>query len=118
MVVLSLFIAGYSLMVSSMNLPFGFENDYEDGTNRSLSQKIAENQDVVQPFIMFELLFFSLFGFQKPEDFMISSLIQSWTLYAFKLVFLSGSTGTMCTHPLSNLNWIFNIGIYNPFYII
>lgn len=87
MVVLSLFIAGYSLMVSSMNLPFGFENDYEDGTNRSLSQKIAENQDVVQPFIMFELLFFSLFGFQKPEDFMISSLIQSWTLYAFKLVF-------------------------------
>ena len=35
-VVLSLFIAGYSLMMSSMNLPFGFEKDYQDNTNRSL----------------------------------------------------------------------------------
>ena len=28
-VVLSLFIAGYSLLITSMNLPFGFESDYD-----------------------------------------------------------------------------------------
>ena len=61
-VVLSLFIAGYSLLVAQMNLPFGFESDYQDNTNRSLAEKIEAADEEVQPFIMFELLFFSLFG--------------------------------------------------------
>ena len=54
-----------------------------------MKEKIGASEDVVHPFFMFELLFFSLFGFQKSEDFMISSFIQSWTVYAFKLVFAS-----------------------------
>jgi len=36
---------------------------------------------------MFELLFFALFGMTGPADLMISSLIQDWTIYAFKLIF-------------------------------
>ena len=38
---------------------------------------------------MFEQLFFALFGFVKAEDLMLSSFIQSWTLFAFRIVFAS-----------------------------
>ena len=86
-VVLSLFIAGYSLLVAQMNLPFGFESDYQDNTNRSLAEKIEAADEEVQPFIMFELLFFSLFGLNGFKELIISKLIQDWTIYAFKLVF-------------------------------
>ena len=78
---------GYSLLVTSMNLPFGFESDYDDGTERSLTEKINESQEVIQPLVMFEILFFAMFGFHKAEDLMISPLIQPWTVFAFKLVF-------------------------------
>ena len=87
MVVLSLFIAGFSLLCTSMNLPFGFESDYIDGTNRTLSEKIDQSQDTIQPFLMFEILFFALFGFQSAKDLMISTLIQGWTIFLFKSVF-------------------------------
>ena len=87
MVVLSLFIAGFSLLCTSMNLPFGFESDYADNTNRTLAEKMLQSQDTVQPFIMFEILFFALFGFQSAKDLMISTLIQGWTIFVFKLVF-------------------------------
>ncbi len=40
-VVLSLFIAGYSLLVTAMNLPFGFETDYADNTNRQSQRWIG-----------------------------------------------------------------------------
>ena len=36
-VILCLFIAGYSLVAASMNQPFGFEDDYPDDTNRYIS---------------------------------------------------------------------------------
>ncbi len=88
-VVLSLFMAGYSLLFTSMNLPFGFEGDYKNGTNQTLSEIIDQDQTVVQPFIMFELLFFALFGSTGFADLMISKLIQGWTIFAFKLVFAS-----------------------------
>lgn len=83
-VVLSLFIAGYSLLCTSMNLPFGFESD--------LPQKIDNSTEVVQPFVLFELLFFALFGFVGAKDLMVSSLIQDWTIFYFKLVFASCKT--------------------------
>lgn len=55
-----------------------------------MSQKIDASKVVVQPFHLFELLFFALFGFTGAEDLIISSnLLQSWTLFAFKLVFAS-----------------------------
>ncbi len=54
---------------------------------RSLDERIRASDETVQPFLMFELLFFALFGFQKAEDLMVSSFIQGWTLFAFKLVF-------------------------------
>ena len=87
--VLSLFIAGFSLLCTSMNLPFGFESDYADNTNRTLSEKIDQSQEIVQPFVMFERLFFALFGLQNFTDLMISTLIQGWTIFVFKLVFAS-----------------------------
>ena len=87
MVVLSLFIAGFSLLCTSMNLPFGFESDYDDGTNRTLAEKIDQSQDTVQPFLMFEILFFALFGMQTAKDLLVSTLIQGWTIFLFKLVF-------------------------------
>jgi hypothetical protein len=86
-VVLSLFIAGFSLLCTSMNLPFGFESDYDDGTNRTLAEKIDQTQDIVQPFLMFEILFFALFGMQTAKDLLVSTLIQGWTIFLFKLVF-------------------------------
>ena len=88
-VVLSLFISGYSLLCTAMNLPFGFEDDYPDGTNRSLSDKIRDAEQHAQPFVMFELLFFALFGSTTAKDLMISELLQGWTFNVFKLVFAS-----------------------------
>ena len=59
---------GYSLMVTAMNLPFGFEDDYnersesipdEEGdanstvsTTTTLAEKIEANNEVITPFIM------------------------------------------------------------------
>ena len=88
-VVLCLFIAGYSLLASAMNMPFGFESDYPDDTNRTLAQKIADADESANPVQMFELLFFALFGLNKAEDLRVSKLVQSWTLIAFKLAFAS-----------------------------
>ena len=61
-------ILGYSLMVTAMNLPFGFEDDYnessesipdEEGdanstvsTTTTLAEKIEANNEVITPFIM------------------------------------------------------------------
>ena len=121
-------ILGYSLMVTAMNLPFGFEDDYnessesnpdEEGdanstvsTTTTLAEKIEANNEVITPFIMwerkkmclfaislrqrssqwefncrFEIFFFSLFGLHKPEDLKMSSLLQPWTIFVFKLIF-------------------------------
>ena len=49
--------------------------------------KIDGNKDVTHPFLMFEILFFALFGLQNADSLKISTLIQSWTKFAFRLAF-------------------------------
>ena len=92
-VVLSLFISGYSLLVTALNQPFGTKDDYVDilksDDSRTLDEIFRSTNENIQPFIMFELLFFALFGLSKPEDFMMSKFIQGWTIYIFKLLFAS-----------------------------
>ena len=45
-------------MVTAMNLPFGFDDDYNDkelgfaGNTTTLAEKISANTEVVTPFIM------------------------------------------------------------------
>ncbi|XP_059094121.1 ankyrin-1-like [Tigriopus californicus] len=88
-VVLSLFIVGYSFFVAAMNTPFGFPDDFPDDTNRTLTEKIAANSDITHPILMFELLFFANFGLNNADALSVSSLIQPWTRFAFKVVFAS-----------------------------
>ena len=67
-VVLSLFMAGYALFFTALNQP-------------------SDNQ--VNPLLMFELLFFSMFGYAKAEDLIKSGKIEDWTVNLFKLIFAS-----------------------------
>ena len=67
-VVLSLFMAGYALFFTALNQPS--DND-------------------VNPLLMFELLFFSMFGYAKAEDLIKSEKIEAWTTNLFKLIFAS-----------------------------
>ena len=68
-VVLSLFMFGFALFFTSLNQP--------------------TEQEGVNPLLMFELLFFSMFGYAKAEDLIKSSQIEGWTTNLFKLIFAS-----------------------------
>ena len=68
-VVLSLFMFGFALFFTSLNQP--------------------TEQEGVNPLLMFELLFFSMFGYAKAEDLIKSSQIEAWTTNLFKLIFAS-----------------------------
>ena len=88
-VVLCLFIAGFSLLASCLNLPFGFPDDYPDGSNRTLAQKISQDEKTVNPATMFEVLFFALFGLNKADDLIVSKYLQPWAVIVFRLTFAS-----------------------------
>ena len=68
-VVLGLFMAGFALFFTSLNQP--------------------TEQEGVSFILMFELLFFSMFGYAKAEDLIKSTLIAGWTTILFKLIFAS-----------------------------
>ena len=92
-VVLSLFVLGYSMLGATMNQPFGFPTEYID--DEELNPKKLSQRDLFDevrlseqnhPFYMFELHFFALFGNAGYEDVAASQYLQPWTIYAFKLV--------------------------------
>ena len=89
--VLSLFIMGFALLTTSMNQPFGFPGEYNETNTENLPQdefftKIAAEEGA-QPFILFEKLYFALFGVAALEDLQISKHVQPWTGTAFEIVF-------------------------------
>ena len=60
---------GYALHFSAMNQPFGFPGEFEsNSTNNPANLTMEEffeekvDEEGIQPFIMFETLFFALFG--------------------------------------------------------
>ena len=95
-VVLALFVMGYSMLASSMNQPFGYPDDYikdpelnpKNLTQKELFKSINANEDF-NPIYMFEVHFFALFGITSYENVMASQYLQGWTFYMFKLVFAS-----------------------------
>ena len=101
-VVLSLFLTGYALLGTTMNQPFGNPNDYIHDKKlnpKNLTQKALFEDKVdeegVQPFLMFEILFFALFGITNYDDMKVSNYIQPWTYYMFKAVFATYLTMTI-----------------------
>lgn len=88
-VVLSLFIAGFALASASLNVSFGFPDDYPDGTNRTLEQKIATVNTNTAPIKIFENLFFALFGLSNADSLLVSTYVQPWTKNLVKITFAS-----------------------------
>ena len=95
-VVLSLFVMGYSMLGASMNQPFGFPSDFindKDLNPKNLSQAelfdLKATEEGNHPFYMFEVHFFALFGITSYTDVMSSKYVQNWTFYMFKAVFAS-----------------------------
>ena len=83
---------GYALMLTAMNQPFGFEGEYNGEKNpgnishaKLFDEKVSE--EGIQPFLMFEILFFALFGITGMDELMASEYLQPWTVYLFKLIF-------------------------------
>ena len=95
-VVLSLFMMGFSMLASAMNQPFGYPEDYitdpEINPDNKTQQELfssASNSDDSNVIFMFEVHFFALFGITSYDDVMSSKYLQGWTFYMFKLVFAS-----------------------------
>ena len=95
-VVLSLFVMGYSMLGATMNQPFGYPSDYINDKKLNpgnLSQADLFDQKAkeegIHPFYMFEVHFFALFGITSYSDVMASKYVQGWTFYMFKAVFAS-----------------------------
>ena len=95
-VVLSLFMMGFSMLASAMNQPFGYPEDYitdpEINPDNKTQQELfssASNYDDSNVIFMFEVHFFALFGITGYDDVMSSKYLQGWTFYMFKLVFAS-----------------------------
>lgn len=66
---------GFALLTSAMNQPFGFPGEYDGNATLNpgalsmelfLEEKVAE--EGVQPILMFESLFFALFGAAGVKD--------------------------------------------------
>ena len=53
-----------------------FSDKFHFHTCRTLSQKISDADESVNPAKMFEMLFFALFGLNKAEDLVVSALVQ------------------------------------------
>ena len=95
-VVLALFIMGYSMLAAAMNQPFGYPTDYikdselnPDNLTQKELFKLATDTENVNPVTMFEVHFFALFGITDYGDVMASKYLQGWTFYMIKLVFAS-----------------------------
>ena len=82
---------GFALLTTSMNQPFGFPGEYNSTNTENLPQNeffnIVAAEEGAQPFILFQKLYFALFGAAGLEDLIMSEHVQPWTETAFELVF-------------------------------
>ena len=93
-VVLILFLTGYALLGTTINQP----NDKKLNPKNLMQKALYEDkvdEEAVQPFLMFEILFFALFGITNYDDMKVSNYIQPWTYYMFKAVFATYLTMTI-----------------------
>ena len=101
-VVLALFVMGYSMLASTMNQPFGYPSDYindpelnpDNLSQKDLFRKMASEEDN-NPIVMFEIHFFALFGITDYGEVMASKYLQGWTFYLFKVIFATYMTLTV-----------------------
>ena len=101
-VVLALFIMGYSMLASTMNQPFGYPTDYitdpelnpNNLTQKELFKSMADEEGN-NPIVMFEIHFFALFGITDYSEVIASKYLQGWTFYLFKIIFATYMTLTV-----------------------